>query len=353
VAWSLFVGLVSTGGANAVPLSQQFPGDVGISSSPDVLLHDDFETGWGRWNSPANDTKYLSIKENAGVAHSGNRYLDSTVTFDHLDENQYISASPKFTFANRENEVFLRFYVKFPQMAPPPHHWIRFSAGDENYFSSGLANTVPDSDEGFWFDFDLNINYENKFYVYWHEMRSGRCNDGSATPGCEGDQGTTYYYGNNFKPLNQTSYEMDQWYCIEISAKTNQVGSYDGELRYWVNDNLIGEFGQGFPEGTWLRDTFYVDGCSYSSCDSPSPFEGFNFRTSTDVRFKQLFLDAYYQKNTSENKRNSLINMGYTVSDNQTILYDDVVLATSRIGCKTNSGSGVTIPKPPVVDGVQ
>jgi hypothetical protein len=37
-------------------------------------------------------------------------------------------------------------------------------------------------------------------------MRSGRCNDGSATPGCAGDQGTTYYYGNNFNPAGQTAF---------------------------------------------------------------------------------------------------------------------------------------------------
>jgi len=350
----VFTVFSSLHAAGAASLSQLYPGDIEIGNDQSVLLHDDFETGWGKWNSPANDTKYLSIKKDVGVAHSGSRYLDSTVTFDHLQENQYISASPKFTFANRVNEVFLRFYVKFPEMAPPPHHWIRFSAGDEGYFSSGLANTVPNSDEGFWFDFDLNINYENRFYVYWHEMRSGRCNDGSPTPGCAGDQGTTYFYGNKFKPLEQPPYDMNKWYCIEISAKTNQIDEYDGELKYWVNDNLVGEFGPGIPDGTWLRDTFHVGGCSYSSCEEPSPLEGFNFRANTEVRFKQIFLDAYYQRDTSEDKRNRLLDMGYTVSDNQTIFYDDVVLATSRIGCKTDPDAGsLKIPNSPVIEVIQ
>ena len=56
--------------------------------------------------------------------------------------------------------------------------------GDAGCRSDGLANTVPAGDQGFWFDLDASQGKTFAFYAYWYKMRSGRCNDGSATPGC-------------------------------------------------------------------------------------------------------------------------------------------------------------------------
>jgi hypothetical protein len=92
----------------------------------------------------------------------------------------------------------------------------------------------------------------HNFYVYWYKMRSGRCNDGSATPGCAGDQGTTYSYGNNFSPAGQTPFPRDIWLCVEIHAKANTVGASDGELALWVNDVLVGEVAEHSEAGEGL-----------------------------------------------------------------------------------------------------
>jgi hypothetical protein len=208
------------------------------------------------------------------------------------------------------------------------------AAGTESWASSGLANTVPPGDEGFWFDFDANNDDQFNFYVYWYNMRSGRCNDGTAIPGCAGDQGTTYYYGNVFRPPDQDPFPRDRWFCVEMHAKANTVGSMDGSLAFWVDDVLVGDYHQGYPDGTWLRATFHTGGCDFSACTPPEPFEGFDFRSSADVGFKSIFLDAYYQLDTYTRKRMTLEARGQTVSDTQTILYDDVVAATRRIGCR-------------------
>lgn len=317
-------------------LSARYPNDVGIENAPSVLFHDDFEQGWGRWDWPSSDTQYLHLESNSGLANGGSGLLRSTVTKTDLDADQYISSSTRFTFPERVDTVYWRFYARFEGIAPNPHHWVRMSAGDESYGSSGLANTVPPGDEGFWFDFDAN-NYDVfNFYVYWYQMRSGRCNDGTAVPGCDGDQGTTYYYGNTFRPPDQTRFPRDDWFCIEIAGKTNTLGTSDGELAFWIDDELVDEYRPGNPLGTWFRDTFHTGGCDYSGCDPPSPFEGFDFRSSTEVRFKRIFLDAYYERGTFESKKAALEEMGLTVSDTQTIYYDDVVVATERIGCKVN-----------------
>ncbi|MBN2530390.1 MAG: hypothetical protein JXR76_28640 [Deltaproteobacteria bacterium] len=313
-------------------LSGQYPGDLNIENDPAVLFHDDFETGWGRWDSPQADTRYLTM-QNGSAAHSGTGYLQSRVTVADLEETQYISSSSRVAFA-RQDEIYWRFYARMPEVAPNPHHWVRVSAGRDGWESSGLANTVPDGDDGFWFDFDISNDDVFNFYVYWHEMRSGRCNDGSAIPGCEGDQGTTYYYGNVFRPPSQQPYLRDTWFCIEIRAQANAPSQNTGELTFWINDQLVGDYRPGYPNGTWLRDSFHTDGCTFFACTDPVPFEGFNFRTSADVGFKSVILDAYYERGTSANKREELESRGLTVSDNQTIYYDDIVVATKRIGCQ-------------------
>jgi hypothetical protein len=314
-------------------LSERYPGDEGIADDPAVLFHDDFEQGWGRWDRPDSDGDYLTMQQDAAVAHAGEGYLKSTVTTQDLEQQQYISSASSVSF-ERVDEMYWRFYARFPNVAPNPHHWVRVSAGNESWNSSGLANTVPPGDEGFWFDFDINNDNVFNFYVYWHAMRSGRCNDGSTEPGCEGDQGTTYHYGNVFRPADQQPYPRDEWFCIEMRARANTPGEKDGELSFWIDDELVGDFRPGHPEGTWLRAQFHPGGCDWSACTEPEPFEGFNFRTSEEVGFKRVVLDAYYERGSSASKKQALEERGLDVSDEQTIYYDDVVVATERIGCR-------------------
>lgn len=326
-------GETAAGETGDAPLSDRYPDGVGLADDPAVLFFDDFEAGWGRWSHPQEDTPYLHWENDAEVARRGSGYVRSTVTFDDLEQDEYISSQASIAFPRRTDEVFIRFFAQFVGVAPNPHHWVRVTAGTPEFSGSGLANTVPSGDDGFWFDFDAGFDDTFNFYVYWHEMRSGRCNDGSAVEGCPGDQGTTYYYGNVFRPSEQTSFPRDAWFCIEMRARANTLGNYDGTLTFWIDDALVGDFRPGHPVGTWLRSTFHPGGCTFSACTEPVPFEGFAFRTSEDVAFKAFVLDAYYERQSSADKRQALEEMGLAVEDAQTILYDDVVIATERIGC--------------------
>ena len=64
--------------------------------------------------------------------------------------------------------------------------------------------------------------------------------------------------------------------------------------------------------------------------DSPVPgrtgLRGLDFRSSADVLFKRVTLDACYELGT----------LPADAPEAQVILYDDVVVATSRIGCRTH-----------------
>jgi len=330
-------GGAGAGGTTATPykgsLSDRYSDEASLVKDPSVLFHDDFEQGWGRWEDPAKNTQYLFIENAAGLAHGGSGYLRSTVTEAELAVQQYISSSPRVSFPKPVDTIYWRFYARFKGIAPTPHHWVRMSAGTPAYSSSGLANTVPPGDQGFWFDFDANIDDVFNFYVYWYKMRSGRCNDGSATPGCTGDQGTTYYYGNGFQPPLQQPIVRDTWFCIEIMGKANGVGTSDGALAFAINDKTVGDYRRGYPDGTWLRDSFHTGGCTFSACTPPTPFEGFDFRSSAEVQFKGIFLDAYYERGTTASRRAELEAKGLTVLSEQTIYYDDIVVATEPIGC--------------------
>ncbi|MCB9497389.1 MAG: hypothetical protein H6686_10940 [Fibrobacteria bacterium] len=297
------------------------PGDAGMDSNPNVLFHGDFEhgfDGWG-WHTPGDDR--VAVDSVSGGAHGGKAFLRARVTRAHLASDPYVSSQIGRELAQPVPRIYWRFHAKFVGATATPHHWVRMAAGTPGFQSDGLANTVPAGDQGFWFDLDARRGDLFAFYVYWYKMRSGRCNDGTAVPGCAGDQGTTYHYGNNFVPADQEAFPRDRWFCLEIGAQANTVGESDGSLALWRDDSLVGEYKPGAPRGRWLRDNFFTWGEYYRP---DQDFEGFDFRSSPSVLFKKIVLDAYYQENT----------LASDAPDTQEILYDDVVVATTRIGCR-------------------
>ena len=321
---------------SAQAAGRQYPAVGDRESSPDVLLHEDFENGWGKWDYPQADTQFLFLENDNDIAHSGSGVLRSTITREDLTKKPYIASKARYVFSKPVDSIYWRFYTRFNPDSPTPHHWVKLAATNGIFDVRGKAGVKPGGDEAMWFDIDINNNDLFSFFVYWHEMRSGRCNDGSSTPGCKGDQGQTYYYGNKFKPAGQLSMRRDEWSCIEIHAKLNDVGKSNGELSLWIDDELIGNYYKGTPSGTWLRARFHSDGCDFSDCYPPEPFDGFNFRTSEKVQFREIYMAAYYQLDSFDRKKEKLKKMGKNVSHNQTIYYDDIIVATERIGCMSS-----------------
>ena len=315
----------TTGAAGGVGIAAGYPNDEGIGADRRVIFHSDFEQGLDAWSRHSEDPDRLDVIEDGTLSHAGMHHLRARVTRADLAQDQYVSAQAQIELSRRVPQAFIRFYARFVGETATPHHWVRFAAGTPGFQSDGLANTRPQGDDGFWFDLDARRDQRFNFYVYWHEMRSGRCNDGSATPGCAGDQGNTYYYGNNFTPADQTPFERDAWFCLEVMVKANTVGQSDGELALWKDDQLVGEYEPGAPRGRWLRDNFYTWGEYYRD---EQAFEGFDFRSSEDVLIKRFTLDAYYEEGSLNDYA-----MDLPVPEAQIILYDDVVIADQRIGC--------------------
>ncbi len=120
-----------------------------------------------------------------------------------------------------------------------------------------------------------------------------------------------------------------------MMTKVNSAGNTDGEVALWLNNQLVGDYAQGSPVGTWLRDSFNTwgpydgpmtaigsNGQKFST--GPAPFGGFSFATSSSVLMKSVTLGSYWQSDDPQ-----LANSPSA----ETILYDNIVLATQRIGC--------------------
>ncbi len=330
---TIFSALLLSGLANAQTINPVDKNIIDTKNNPAVLLYENFEDGWGKWNYPASDTPYLTLVDDSVSSHSGRFFLRSEVSENDLISRPRISSKTRYIFDRPSDEIYLRFFTRFNSGSPTPHHWIKLAATDGFFDVRGKAGVRPAGNQATWFDIDINNSDKFSFFVYWHEMRSGRCNDGSAKPGCAGDQGRTYYYGNKFKPADQTPMKRDQWFCVEIHAKLNDIGKSNGELSLWINDKEVGTYKTGTPTGTWLRARFHSDGCKYPACKTPTPFSGFNFRTSEKVKFREIYMDAYYQLDTFKRKRAKLEKAGKPFSSTQTIDYDDIIVSTKRIGC--------------------
>ena len=326
--------LISAQLTHSATLSETYKNDVDINKDASVLFSSDFESdlaGWSNvsWADPgiATQSELIKVINSPTTANGGTKFLEAKVTKSQLKINggsyQYISAQVQHKLAAPTDTIYVRFYARYVGLTETPHHWIRVAAGNG---AGGQSNTLPNGNNAFWFNLDPDDSGNLKFYAYWYKMKSGRCENGTVTPGCAGDQGYTYYYGNTFNPANQTAFPRDKWFCIEYMAKANTVGANDGELSLWKDDKLVGEYKTGTPVGHWRRDAFLTFGQWYNPATFGSyPFEGFNFRSSANVKFSYISVDAYYQRDTTTNTN---------APEAQTIDYDDFVIANKRIGCK-------------------
>jgi hypothetical protein len=116
------------------------------------------------------------------------------------------------------------------------------------------------------------------FYSYWMEMRPA---GGS-------------YWGNDF--INDSSFTVarDEWICVEMMIQLNSpVSERNGEQAMWINGEpwsaggqLVSHLGPGFPNGNWVADSFIPDA-------DGSPFEGFRWRSTTDLNINFVWLELY------------------------------------------------------------
>lgn len=331
-------------------IAWMYPGDKGIEDHPGVVFADNFETGdlndlkerWGHWNN--REEKVISFSSDVPEGSAGTRSLKMTATRGENSGGELYK-----TFDPGWDEIYLRFYTKFPDDHGYQGHFVALrgfkdplpypmgGAGQraENHFSVTIEpktaeiNSYPNvmhQPPGVW-----------QFYAYWPEMRSWQ------TPHGETDGRDNPYYGNSFQPREPAIAPRGEWISIEMMVKLNSSPEEkDGEMALWIDGEPAVHFSPGMPKGYWMSSDRYPGDPAIPNArfrndpDHPDaePFEGFRWRHDMDVKVNVLRLQHYISEGTFSNSQAySEENPDHLINTEQNIVwFDNVVMATEYIG---------------------
>jgi hypothetical protein len=318
-AWLIIVPVraadKSTVLATSSGLAARYPDDRGIERDPQVLLHEDFESGSiedlaKRWESVSNDgSQVLAFSDSVPPGSGGKRSIQTTATLGKNSGGHLYKRLPR-----EVDRAFARFYVKFAPENDYTHHFVHFGGyRPSTSWPQGGAGERPRGDERITVGIEPFGEYGKYpppgawfFYAYWHEMKGSA--DGK-------------YWGNGLRPAQPQLVPKDTWQCVELMLQLNSAPEkHDGELALWLDGKLVAHFAPGTRRSPWSGMGFTLRD------DGGELFEGFDFRTNTDLKINFFWLLHYVTENAaSQNK---------VAKPNPTnrVWFDDIVVATSYIG---------------------
>lgn len=299
-------------GIDTPPLSEEYPGDVGMENDSAVIWMENFEeNSIGDMLSRYEDYKNpdgMYFDDNTPALSSGSQSLamvaggnqeDATDFYKNFGEDGY-------------EEWYIRWYVKYQPEGEYHHTGVWFGGYWEPLnWPYPRAGTKPNGDDLFSIAVEPVFPGTLDFYNYWMKMHSW------AEP-------PSSYWGNSLIHHSAAAYS-DEWICIEVYFKVNpSLDSGDGaELTLWINDELIVNFTGTTGLGYWVADKFCTEDSDLPSCTNYPPDEGEEM-IPLDLQVRII----------EELKLNYLWPQNYTTKDEQTTVWvDDIVIATGRIGC--------------------
>jgi hypothetical protein len=265
---STSAGPTLTATATPAGIAARYPGDKNIALDPDVIFADDFESYssasdlTNKWNN-VHQFKNTRIATEPDNVFAGGKSLEFTLP---ISTTETANAAEKVINPPLDT-VFFRTYTKFDtdyHVVGSNHNGIRLSA---KY--PGPGSPAPADGIGF-FLFHLQNNIQGSgrpgetdpgychIYAYWPYQRSNYGDhwypDGFVVPydvglGADGqvigNRGDWLAFPNNypdFKPMPNWLPERGRWYCYELMVKANTPGKNDGEVKYWIDGNLVSDF---------------------------------------------------------------------------------------------------------------
>jgi len=300
-----------------LPLAEKYPGDIGIGVDPSVLWYEDFERDSvaavvGRYDSYANSAGMHLVADHPSSS-SGSRALELTAGAGQ-------SATDLFkSFGAGYHELYVRYYAKY--VGAGPWHHSGFWIGGYNpplthpYPRAGRRPTGSDLYSIGLEPIPSFTNVPMDFYTYWMGMRSWK----SDPTGAVGD-----YYGNTLLHDAKFLMQSDKWVCYEIHLKVNPDPSYGtgGVLEVWQNDALIRRFDDEGPLGYWVHDKFCPADADGAECTDYRPANPTLVLLDQQWRsVPQLHINYIWPQNYNTDAAKS------------SLILDDMVVATQRIGC--------------------
>lgn len=219
------------------------------------------------------------------------------------------------------DRVFARFYVKFAEDCGPIHHFGTCLGGNNppSRWPSVRAGMPTAGDKAFWTGVEpFGDSWQWDFYTYWCDMRGSP------------PRGQTW--GNSFIHNRDLKVDRGRWVCVEMMVKLNDVGDTNGEQAMWIDGQLAGHLGKGFPKGKWTYDKFLPGQggggirwdrdqggpVRFQVADGGEPFEGFRWRTAKELDVNFVWAYVYITKATP----------GHVSK----VWFDNIVVATDYIG---------------------
>jgi len=296
--------------ADGAGLAAKYPGDQGIEQDSAVLFAEDFEQAplaslVGRFTYLKHPTNISIVRDSPPMSPGRTSLRITSIGGVSTGGTLYKKLSKGYDL------LYLRFYINYP------------SGGTYHHTSAWLGGYNPPSDlplrnagiKPLGHDYfsigaePVNTNAHWDFYTYWMGMRGER---------------PTEYWGNLLIYDPTLTLIRDRWTCVEVMAKLNEpVTESNGELALWIDGIRLSHLGPGFPKGSWRGGIF-------TPSHVGEPFNGFQWRNDPALQLNWFTLQHYVTEDPP----------GYE----GLVLFDHVVLATSRIGCLSDDTQSPTGP---------
>jgi hypothetical protein len=297
-----------------VGLAAKYPGDLGIDKDPAVVWAENFEEGSvasvvARYDQVHQTGMELVADVPPGSGGAASLKLTAGVSNNACDLYKELPD---------HEELYLRWYVKYQAGINWHHSGVWFGGyNPASKWPSPQAGLKPNGDDRFSISIEPIYDIQGAHprldtYDYWMTMHSWMDNP----------SGTTAYYGNALVHQNSFTVDEGQWMCIEVHARLNtDLASGKGAiLEVFKNDALVQRFDEAGPLGYWIKDKFCPKGADGKECtDYPAPFDtvlDLQMRTTANLKFNAFWPQNYI-----------------TDGPDGSLQYDDMVVATTRIGC--------------------
>jgi len=301
--------------AGAHVLSDDYPGDVGIGGDQAVVWFEGFDAAsvgavTARYDQAQGQARMQLVADQPPGAGGASAMA--------MTAGQGVDAVDLYKMLPNHDELWVRWYAKYQPNIPWHHSGMWFGGySPPTAFPSPMAGISPAGDDRVSWSIEpiyTSPSLRFDFYAYWMRMHSWTAN---AFPPNDG----TAYYGNAMIHRNDFTVDEDQWVCLEVHAKLNTDPSSGtgAVLEVWKNDAAVAHFDDTGPLGYWIRDKFCSSADGAECTDYPAPATevlDLQFRTTTALQ-----LNVFWPQNYITDPA-----MG-------TLTYDQMVVATTRIGC--------------------
>ncbi len=305
-------------GGPSVGIAAKYPGDLGIDKDPAVVWVENFEEGsvgavTGRYDDSKNAAGMTLVSDIAPKS-GGKASMKMTASGDGANATDlYKRLDPGY------EDWYVRWYAKYQPSIQWHHSGVWFGGyNPATSYPSPQAGLKPNGDDRITVAIEPIYGVGSgaarfDFYNYWMNMHSWM-----AVP-----SGSQAYYGNGLVHQNTFTVDETKWSCLEVHVKLNPdpTNATGGMLEVWKNNTLVASFDDAGPKGYWIRDKFCPPGANGKECtDYPAPFDtvmDLQWRSTTSLKLNYFWPQNY------------ITQAGVTGE----VQYDDMVVATSRVGC--------------------